>query len=32
MNRLTRSSNVIVTAEVVECNCLDDCQVDHDNS
>jgi hypothetical protein len=32
MNRLVRSSDVVVTAEVVECNCPDDCQVDHDNA
>ena len=32
MNRLIRSSDVIVTAEVAECNCPDDCEVDHDNS
>jgi len=31
MNRLIRSSEVIVTAEVAECNCPDDCEVDHDN-
>jgi hypothetical protein len=32
MNRLIRSSEVVVTAEIAECNCPDDCEVDHDNS
>jgi len=31
MDRFTRSSGgVVATAEIVECNCPDDCQVDHD--
>jgi hypothetical protein len=32
MNRLTQSSGVVLTSDVVECNCLDDCLIDHDNA
>jgi len=32
MNRLIRSSDVVVAAEVAECNCPDDCLIDHDNA
>jgi hypothetical protein len=32
MNRLLRSSDVISTAELAECNCPDDCLVDHENA
>jgi hypothetical protein len=27
-----RSSEVVSSAELAECNCPDDCEVDHDNS
>jgi len=32
MNRLVRSSEVMSTAEVAECNCPNDCLVDHENA
>jgi hypothetical protein len=32
MNRLLRSGDVVTTAEVAECNCPDDCLVDHENA
>jgi hypothetical protein len=32
MDRLLRSNDVISTSELAECNCPDDCQVDHENA
>ena len=32
MNRLIQSSDVILTSDVAECNCPDDCLIDHDNA
>jgi hypothetical protein len=32
MNRLLRSTDGTSTAELAECNCPDDCLVDHENA
>jgi len=32
MDRLIRSSDVVIAAETVECNCPDDCLIDHENA
>jgi hypothetical protein len=32
MNRLIRSDEVMSTGELAECNCPDDCLVDHENA
>jgi hypothetical protein len=32
MNRVLQSDAILSSAELAECNCPDDCQVDHENA